>query len=167
MAKYEHLPIFKAMMDLAIEVERAVQHFPRSHKYALGAELRALCHQGLGLIAEANSSPVAGRASQSSHSPAALGNEGKRETEGRGAGAGIPGKAPGERPRYSGEETPGITYRASFLLQLRLTLERLKIHLLLAKEVQAFNRARTFYRITELTVAVSRQNEGWLKSMAG
>jgi hypothetical protein len=42
MAKYEHLPIFKAMMDLAIEVERAVQHFPRSHKYALGAELRAL-----------------------------------------------------------------------------------------------------------------------------
>jgi hypothetical protein len=48
-----------------------------------------------------------------------------------------------------------------------LTLERLKIHLLLAKEVQAFNRVRTFYRITELTVAVSRQNEGWLKSMAG
>ncbi len=51
-------------MDLAIEVERAVQHFPRSHKYALGAELRALCHQGLGLIAEANSSPVAGRSYQ-------------------------------------------------------------------------------------------------------
>ena len=57
--------------------------------------------------------------------------------------------------------------RSALLIELRNTLERLKIHLILAKEVQAFNRARTFYQATEMAVAVSRQNEGWLKSMAG
>jgi hypothetical protein len=71
-----------------------------------------------------------------------------------GGRSGLPTEAPG----HAGS-------RRSFLLQLRLVLERLKIHLMLAKEVQAFNRARSFYRITELTFDVSRQNEGWLKSM--
>ena len=52
MAKYEHLPIFKEMLSLAVEVEKAVRNFPRYHKYTLGSELRGFCHDGLGLIAE-------------------------------------------------------------------------------------------------------------------
>ncbi len=54
MAHYEHLPIFKAMLSLAVEVEKAVRYFPRYHKYTLGSELRGFCHEALGLIAEAS-----------------------------------------------------------------------------------------------------------------
>ena len=102
------------MLSLAVEVEKAVRYFPRYHKYTLGSELRGFCHEGLGLIAEANST----------------------------------------------------VNRGGILMHLRSVMERLKIHLFLAKELQAFNRARTFYRIMEMTVAVSRQNEGWLRSAA-
>lgn len=112
MAQYEHLPIFKQMLDLTVHIEQTVRYFPRYHKYTLGSELRGFCHHGLGLIAEANS----------------------------------------------------IRDRSRLLLELRNTLERLKIHLVLAKEVQAFNKPRSFYRATEMAVGVSRQNEGWLKS---
>ena len=55
MAQYDHLLIFKAMLSLAVEVEKAVRYFPRYHKYTLGSGLRGFCHEGLGLIAEANS----------------------------------------------------------------------------------------------------------------
>ncbi len=115
MARYDHLPIFRRAMELTAEVENAVKHFPRYHKYTLGSELRTFCHQVLGLVAEANSTAD----------------------------------------------------RKAVLLRLRLVLERIKIHLVLAKEVQAFGRARTFYRITELAVDISRQNEGWLRSLGG
>ena len=98
MARYDHLPIFKAMMELAKTIENAVRYFPRYHKYTLGSELRGFCHTGLALVMEANSSDN----------------------------------------------------RAEVLLRLRLVLERLKIHLMLAKEVQAFNRVQMFYRITEI-----------------
>ena len=43
------------MFDLTVYLEKAVRHFPRYHKYTLGSELRSMCHDGLGLIAEANS----------------------------------------------------------------------------------------------------------------
>ena len=112
MAKYEHLPIFKQMLELAVHIEKTVRHFPRYHKYTLGSELRGFCHHGLGLIAEANST---------------------RD-------------------------------RRELLIELRNTLERMKIHLVLAKEVQAFNKPRAFYQATEMVIAVSRQNEGWIKS---
>ena len=102
MAQYEHLPIFKQMLELTVHIEKTVRRFPRYHKYTLGSE-----------IAEANST---------------------RE-------------------------------RRALLMELRNTLERLKIHLVLAKEVQAFHKARAFYQVSEMVVAVSRQNEGWLKSM--
>ncbi len=32
MPKYEHLPIFKQMLELSVHIEKAVRHFPRYHK---------------------------------------------------------------------------------------------------------------------------------------
>ncbi len=112
MARYDHLPIFKRMMELAIFIENAVRHFSRYHKYTLGSELRTMCHDGLALIGEANATKN----------------------------------------------------RSALLLQLRRLLERIKIHLMLAKEVRAFNKSKTFFSATDLVVDVSRQNEGWLRS---
>jgi hypothetical protein len=40
MARYEHLPIYKKAMDLAIYFEKLVRNFSRYHKYTLGSELR-------------------------------------------------------------------------------------------------------------------------------
>ena len=40
MARYEHLPIYKKAMDLAIYVEKVVRNFSRYHKYTPGSELR-------------------------------------------------------------------------------------------------------------------------------
>ena len=36
MANYEHLPIFKKLMELSVLMEQVVQHFSRYHKYTLG-----------------------------------------------------------------------------------------------------------------------------------
>ena len=112
MARYEHLPIFRRMMELAVYMEQVVRHFPRYHKYTLGSELRSMCHEALALIMEANSAR---------------------------------------------DKLP-------VLLRLRVRLERIKIHLMLAKEVNAFNRARSFYHASEMAVSVSKQNEGWIRS---
>jgi hypothetical protein len=40
MARYEHLPIFRAAFDLALHLEKIVKNFSRYHKYTLGTELR-------------------------------------------------------------------------------------------------------------------------------
>ena len=32
MAQYEHLPIFKQMLELTVHIEKTVRHFPRYHK---------------------------------------------------------------------------------------------------------------------------------------
>lgn len=40
MARYQHLPIYKAALDMAVHFERMVAGFPRYHKYTLGTELR-------------------------------------------------------------------------------------------------------------------------------
>jgi len=55
MAQYEHLPIYKKAMDLAVYVETIVRGFPRYHKYTIGSELRALSHRILILVVRANS----------------------------------------------------------------------------------------------------------------
>ena len=112
MAAYEHLPIFKRMMDLAVLMEQVVAHFSRYHKYTLGSELRTMCHDALALIVEANST---------------------RE-------------------------------RLSVLLRLRVLLEKIKIHLVIAREVKAFHSRGSFGQATELVVDLCRQNEGWIKS---
>ncbi len=40
MARYEHLPIYKAALDAAVHFENVVAGFSRYHKYSLGTELR-------------------------------------------------------------------------------------------------------------------------------
>ena len=39
MARYEHLPIYKQAMDVAVHFEKLVAGFSRYHKYTLGTEL--------------------------------------------------------------------------------------------------------------------------------
>jgi len=114
MATYEHLPIFKRMMDLGVFMEQIVQHFSRYHKYTLGSELRTMCHEALALIVEANST---------------------RE-------------------------------RQPVLLRLRILFERIKIHLMLAREVKAFHNTNSFGQAVELIVDLCRQNEGWIRSVS-
>lgn len=54
MARYEHLPIFRAAFDLAVHVEKIVRNFDRYHKYSLGTELRDLSRAVLKTIIRAN-----------------------------------------------------------------------------------------------------------------
>lgn len=53
MARYDHLPIWKTALELAVATERAVAHFPRSHKYALGTDLRRTAQQCCALVVRA------------------------------------------------------------------------------------------------------------------
>ncbi len=55
MAQYEHLPIYKKAMDLAVYLEKIVRSFSRYHKYTLGSELRAKSRGIVGVIIAANS----------------------------------------------------------------------------------------------------------------
>ena len=56
MARYEHLPIYRAAFDLAVHVEKIVRNFSRYHKYSLGTELRDGSRRILERIIAANSS---------------------------------------------------------------------------------------------------------------
>lgn len=56
MARYEHLPIFKAAYDLTLYVENIVRNFSRYHKYTLGTDLRNRSRRILEKIVETNSS---------------------------------------------------------------------------------------------------------------
>lgn len=40
MAKYQHLPIYKATYELLQQISRAVKTFPRDFKHSLGTKLR-------------------------------------------------------------------------------------------------------------------------------
>ncbi len=40
MARHEHLPIYKAALDMTVHFEKSVAGFSRYHKYTLGTELR-------------------------------------------------------------------------------------------------------------------------------
>lgn len=55
MARYEHLPIYKKALDLAVYSESIVRGFSRYHKYSIGADLRALSRRVVTLIISANS----------------------------------------------------------------------------------------------------------------
>ena len=54
MARYDHLPIYRAAFDLAVHVEKLVRGFTRYHKYSLGAELRDGTRRILEQIVDAN-----------------------------------------------------------------------------------------------------------------
>lgn len=56
MARYEHLPIYKAAFDLNLYLEQIVRHFSRYHKYTLGTELRNRAREIVRLIVRANNS---------------------------------------------------------------------------------------------------------------
>lgn len=54
MARYEHLPIYKQAMDVAVHFEKLVAGFSRYHKYTLGSELRNKSREIVALIVKAN-----------------------------------------------------------------------------------------------------------------
>jgi len=54
MARYEHLPIYKQAMDVAVHFEKIVAGFSRYHKYTLGTELRNKSREVVALIVKAN-----------------------------------------------------------------------------------------------------------------
>ncbi len=54
MARYEHLPIYKQALDVAVHFEKVVAGFSRYHKYTLGTELRNKSREIVSLIVKAN-----------------------------------------------------------------------------------------------------------------
>ena len=52
MARYEHLPIYKTAMDLAVYLEQVVRNFSRYHKYTLGSDLRQQSREPVRMIHE-------------------------------------------------------------------------------------------------------------------
>ena len=54
MARYEHLPIDKQAMDVAVHFEKVVAGFSRYHKYSLGTELRQKSREIVAQIIRAN-----------------------------------------------------------------------------------------------------------------
>jgi len=54
MARYEHLPIYKQALDVAVHFEKVVAGFSRYHKYTLGTELRNTSRGIVSLIIQAN-----------------------------------------------------------------------------------------------------------------
>ena len=55
MARYEHLPIYRDALNLAVHFEKIVANFSRYHKYTLGTELRNASRQAVKLVIHANS----------------------------------------------------------------------------------------------------------------
>lgn len=55
MARYEHLPMYKKAMDLAVHMEQIVRNFSRYHKYTLGSGLREKSREVVEVIIRANS----------------------------------------------------------------------------------------------------------------
>ena len=55
MARYEHLPIYKKAIELAVYLQQAVRNFSRYNKYSIGAELREHSRKIILLIIRANS----------------------------------------------------------------------------------------------------------------
>ena len=60
MARHEHLPIYKAALDLTVQLERVVAGFSRYHKYTLGTELRDGSRRVLLQVLRANNAGSAG-----------------------------------------------------------------------------------------------------------
>jgi hypothetical protein len=115
MARYEHLPIYKKALDVAVHFEKVVAGFSRYHKYTLGSELRNQSRAVVTAVVKANSE----------------------------------------------------TNKLPALLALRDRLEELTLTVRLAKEVRAFKSFKSYQYAVEEVVSVSRQNEGWIRSLSG
>lgn len=113
MARYEHLPIYRDALGLAVHLEKVVAGFSRYHKYTLGTGMR---NASRGIVAQV------------------IRSNNEREKE-------LP------------------------LRELRDQLEQLLVLIRIAKEVKAFKSFAAYQYVVELTAKVSRQNEGWLKSV--
>ena len=57
--------------------------------------------------------------------------------------------------------------RLATLVQLRDTIEELKVTVRVCKEVKAFKNFNTFKYMMEEVISLGRQCEGWIKSMMG
>ncbi len=115
MARYEHLPMNKAAMDLTVSIETIVRNFSRYHKYTLGSDLRQQSRELVTVIIRANS---------------------------------------------RADKLP-------VLHDLRERLEGFNVLLRIGKEVNGFQRVNSYAHAAELVVALSRQNEGWMKGQSG
>ena len=115
MARYEHLPIYKGAMNLAIFLEINVKNMSRYHKYTIGSELRNKALRALSLVVRANS--------------------------------------------IFGEN------RKNVLVELRIVLEEMRQIFFLAKETKALHSFNVYREGMEKLESLSRQNEGWLKSI--
>jgi hypothetical protein len=79
----------------------------------------------------------------------------------------------GTELRNTAREILGLVVKANSqrdkletLRQLREQLEKMKITLRLCKEVKAFNNFNSFQVAINTVIDVSRQNEGWIKSLS-
>ena len=54
MARYDHLPIYRSAMKLAVHLENTVRGFTRYVKYTLGSDMRHEAQRVVGLIIRAN-----------------------------------------------------------------------------------------------------------------
>ena len=57
MARYEHLPIYRDALNLALHFEKIVANFSRYHKYTLGTEMRKASRQAVKMVIHANNQP--------------------------------------------------------------------------------------------------------------
>ena len=60
MARYEHLPIYKAALDMTVHFEGLVAGFSRYQKYTLGTELRESSRAVLQQVLRANNAATRG-----------------------------------------------------------------------------------------------------------
>lgn len=111
MAHYEHLPIYKAALDLCVYFEKIVRNFDR-YKYVLGNDLRRLSIKAIMLVIKANNTQV----------------------------------------------------KLPVLLQLKETLEEIKVLIRVTKEVKAFNSFKSFTVSIKFLNSILRQCAGWIKS---
>lgn len=56
MARYKHLPIYKATYELLTLITKLIRNFPRDYKFSLGDRLRSECIELVVNIYRANSS---------------------------------------------------------------------------------------------------------------
>ncbi|WP_295421691.1 four helix bundle protein [Sulfurovum sp.] len=112
----EHLPVFKAALDLCVYLDSMVKNMEKYHKYGIGSEMRETSREMLYLVNSANVQKA--------------------------------------------EE------RVVCLRELVQKCEKLKLMILLAKEIKAFKSFKQFEHSSLLSVSVCKQAQAWLGASA-